>query len=71
VTELVQKQLNDEDDFWADHDDDGFGNRLTLYDEPDYQDGFMWDCRDTAGDAEGCVKNRHKPVGYSDKRAKA
>jgi hypothetical protein len=30
----------------------------------------MWDCCDAAGDAEGCVKTRHKPVGFSDKRAR-
>lgn len=46
---------------WWDHDERAHGDMIDLIDEPDYQDGFFWNCCDRRGDEDGCVKERHVP----------
>jgi hypothetical protein len=64
------KEYNDDDDFWADHDDDCHGDRFQLMDEPDYVDGYKWTCCDRVGSEEGCMKTKHKTAGQPRKKSR-
>ncbi|KIW91266.1 uncharacterized protein Z519_08162 [Cladophialophora bantiana CBS 173.52] len=48
--------------FWDDHDPDCHGDPGSFVDDPDYQEGFIWDCCDEDGNAEGCETSRHRPT---------
>jgi hypothetical protein len=37
-------------------------------DEPDYVDGYKWNCCDELGSEEGCMKTKHKAAGELRKR---
>ncbi|KAH6663349.1 hypothetical protein B0J14DRAFT_609262 [Halenospora varia] len=54
------KELNDEEDFWADHDPDCHGDPESFIDDSDFAEGFIWTCCDKAGDADGCKETKHK-----------
>ncbi|KIX95381.1 uncharacterized protein Z520_08898 [Fonsecaea multimorphosa CBS 102226] len=54
------KEVDDDADTWADHDDDCHGPPDAYIDDPSYQDGFVWSCCDGEGDAEGCERTRHR-----------
>ncbi|APA12164.1 hypothetical protein sscle_09g069340 [Sclerotinia sclerotiorum 1980 UF-70] len=54
------KELDDESDFWADHDDRIHGSPEAFEDDPDYADEFKWDCCDKPGSDNGCKNTRHK-----------
>lgn len=56
--------VNDEGDFWADHDEDCHGDPdILIHDDPDgtFQEGAIWSCCDKDGFHKGCVKTRHVP----------
>lgn len=47
-------EVNDEEDFWADHDEDCHGIIDSTDSKISYPEGFKWDCCDQPGDAEVC-----------------
>lgn len=47
-------EVNDDDDFWADHDEDCHGTIDTDWMRHEFPNGFLWDCCDQPGDAKGC-----------------
>lgn len=58
---LGNLEVDDESDFWADHDEDCHGLIDTDEMRKDFPGGFRWDCCDAAGDAEeGCSYDRHE-----------
>lgn len=57
---IGMKIANDESDFWADHDVDCHGPYEAFEDDPDFADGFLWDCCDKPGDDPGCKVTKHK-----------
>lgn len=52
--------MNDDDDFWADHDPNCHGEPSSFVDDPDYDEGFAWDCCESQGGAPGCLVTKHK-----------
>jgi hypothetical protein len=54
------KTVDYESDFWADHDENCHGPYEAFEDDPDYAEGFIWDCCDKPGDNEGCKATKHK-----------
>ena len=54
------KIVDYESDFWADHDVDCHGPYESFEDDPDFAEGFIWDCCDKPGDDEGCKSTKHK-----------
>ncbi|KAH7408054.1 hypothetical protein BKA64DRAFT_437947 [Cadophora sp. MPI-SDFR-AT-0126] len=54
------KELYEDDDFWADHDDQCHGDPHSFEDDPDFAEGFQWNCCDNLGDHEGCMTTKHK-----------
>ncbi|KAK0099424.1 hypothetical protein ONS95_003507 [Cadophora gregata] len=55
-----EKELYEDDDFWADHDDQCHGDPLSFKDDPDYSEGFQWNCCENLGDHSGCKRTKHK-----------
>ena len=45
---------------WDDHDENCHGQCESFEDDPDYAEGFIWECCDKPGDDEGCKTTRHK-----------
>jgi hypothetical protein len=58
---IVGKEVDDSDDFWADHDSNVGGDPEDLMDDPNYEDGFIMSCCDKRPYEPGCVISRHKP----------
>ncbi|KUJ12173.1 uncharacterized protein LY89DRAFT_722537 [Mollisia scopiformis] len=56
------KEPTDEDDFWCDHDEGIGGAIMTLVNEPDYEDGFVWSCCEKAIREDGCKRGNHMIV---------
>ncbi|KAF8847921.1 hypothetical protein BDZ45DRAFT_698792 [Acephala macrosclerotiorum] len=54
------KEVYDDDDFWADHDEDCHGIIEDLKDDSTYDEGFRWSCCDEDGSSPGCQNTRHK-----------
>jgi hypothetical protein len=54
------KMVDYESDFWADHDVRCHGPYEAFKDDPNYAEGFMWECCDKSGDDEGCKSTKHK-----------
>ncbi|CZR59439.1 uncharacterized protein PAC_09331 [Phialocephala subalpina] len=54
------KEVNDDDDFWADHDEDCHGIIDDLKDDSTYDDGFKWSCCGENGSSPGCKSTKHK-----------
>ena len=55
------KELNNGADFWDAYDDDEYhGDRESFEDDPEFAEGFSWDCCMSAGDEEGCTKDKHR-----------
>jgi hypothetical protein len=48
-------------DSWADHDENCHGPIDTPEMREEFPDGFIWNCCDETGEAEGCKKARHRP----------
>ncbi len=55
------KDLDTEADIWADHDPSCHGNPHDFDDDPDYAEGFKWDCCDEDATTEGCKTSKHRP----------
>ncbi|KAJ3958837.1 hypothetical protein N0V92_004591 [Colletotrichum tropicale] len=53
-------EVDDEGDFWADHDEDCHGKIDTDEMREEFPDGFRWDCCGQTGDAEGCHRGAHR-----------
>jgi len=64
-----QKEVYEDDDFWADHDNDCHGDPWDprLMEDPDLEDGYKWDCCDKLGGEEGCMQTKHKTAGQPKK----
>lgn len=52
-------EVDDEGDFWADHDERCHGTIDTAAMREQCPEGFFWDCCDKDGKAEGCTRGRH------------
>lgn len=52
--------VDDEDDFWADHDENCHGEIDTEDMRKEYPEGFRWSCRQELGDKEGCHTGPHR-----------
>jgi hypothetical protein len=57
---LGAKEVDDESSMWDDHDPDCHGDPSYFVDDPNYAEGFMWDCCEKSGDDEGCKSTKHK-----------
>jgi hypothetical protein len=55
-----EKELDYESEFWADHDERCHGPMDSFFDDPDYADGFLWDCCQESGSNEGCKSTKHR-----------
>ncbi|KAL5089258.1 hypothetical protein Trisim1_005821 [Trichoderma cf. simile WF8] len=53
-------EVNDMDDFWADHDEDCHGIIDTDEMREEFPEGFIWTCCDKNGEALGCRWARHQ-----------
>jgi len=53
---------DDDEDFWADHDEDCHGPIDTEENREQYPQGFSWDCCDEVGTAPGCTKGHHYAI---------
>ncbi|KAK4993777.1 hypothetical protein LTR66_005899 [Elasticomyces elasticus] len=59
-----EKTLDHESETWADSDEMYHGDfdALNVYmDDPQFADGFIFECCDQSGDADGCKSGRHVP----------
>ena len=56
-----ETEVDDEEDFWADHDERCHGTIDTAEMRKDYPEGFRWSCCDELGDQEGCQVTPHHP----------
>ena len=54
------KMVDDDSDFWADHDEDCHGHYESFENDPDCQAGFIWECCERSGGEEGCMQDRHR-----------
>ena len=57
-------------DFWADHDEDCHGRMEDFKDDPDYGEGFLWQCCEKSGNAKGCQRTKHVAKEVTNKRAR-
>lgn len=55
-------EVDDEGDFWADHDEDCHGLIDTEEMREQFPEGFFWDCCNEVGTAPGCTKGHHYAV---------
>ncbi|KAM3414871.1 hypothetical protein BST61_g10014 [Cercospora zeina] len=55
------KTVNYDSDIWADHDDACHGPPEAHENDPDYDEGFWWECCEEDGGSIGCVVSRHEP----------
>lgn len=60
IYNIGKKIYDDENDFWADHDENCHGRIDDLEDVSDYAEGFVWECCRRYGDDEGCKFTKHK-----------
>lgn len=60
---LVEQEVDEESDFWADHDPDCHGDPLddSLMNDPVYADGYIMGCCGKPPYEPGCVVSWHKP----------
>lgn len=51
---------------WEDYNDDFMGspNDPARMDDPDFPEGYYWDCCDEPMDSKGCIVTRHMPEGF-------
>lgn len=55
-------EVDDENDFWADHDEDCHGEIDTKEMRVEFPDGFKWTCCQKLGYLKGCTKGPHNAV---------
>ncbi|TVY39472.1 hypothetical protein LOCC1_G005421 [Lachnellula occidentalis] len=67
-----EKEVCDDDDFWADHDDDCHGDPYSsdLMNDSTYEDGYKWTCCDQLGSNEGCKQTKHSTAGQPRKKSR-
>lgn len=53
---------DEEDDFWADHDEECHGPIDTEEMREQFPEGFTWDCCNQVGTAPGCTKGHHYAI---------
>ncbi|KAK5938109.1 hypothetical protein PMZ80_009698 [Knufia obscura] len=53
-------EVDDESDFWADHDEDCHGTIDSMELRKEFPEGYTWDCCGESGDAEGCKRKWHQ-----------
>jgi hypothetical protein len=60
---LVEQEVDEESDVWADHDPRCHGdpNHPSLMNDPTYADGYIMGCCEKAPYEPGCVVSRHEP----------
>ncbi|KAG9191106.1 hypothetical protein G6011_09194 [Alternaria panax] len=63
VWHLGDLEMDDDDvnNFWADWDENVFGDPDTDENRKEYPEGFVWTCCKGKGDAKGCKETAHKP----------
>lgn len=59
-TSIGMEMLDYDADIWADHDERCHGPMDSFIDDPDYDEGFLWDFCDAEGYNEGCKFTKHK-----------
>ncbi|RBR23563.1 uncharacterized protein FIESC28_03745 [Fusarium coffeatum] len=52
-------EVDDEGDFWADHDENCHGEIDTDDMREECPDGFIWDCCNELGGSKGCTAGKH------------
>jgi hypothetical protein len=52
--------VDDSEDFWADHDEDCHGEIDTPEMREEMPDGFRWSCCSNLGGSKGCTKGKHQ-----------
>lgn len=57
---IAEMEVDDSEDFWADHDEDCHGVIDSDFCREEYPDGFRWSCCDRLGSDKGCRKHPHK-----------
>ena len=57
-----EKEVDEDGDFWADHNENVHGRYEDHEDDPDYAGGFRWNCCDGLGEEDGCVQSKHEPT---------
>jgi hypothetical protein len=55
-----QKEFDDDNDFWADHDPVHHGDPEDYIDDSGYAEGFVWSCCEKRGNEDGCKTSRHR-----------
>ncbi|KAI1753970.1 hypothetical protein F4782DRAFT_494610 [Xylaria castorea] len=55
-------EVDDENDFWADHDENCHGTIDTNENRIEYPEGFVWNCCDKLGHRSGCTQGRHNAL---------
>ncbi|TVY90598.1 hypothetical protein LAWI1_G003830 [Lachnellula willkommii] len=67
-----EKEVCNDDDFWADHDDDCHGDPYSddLMNDSTYEDGYKWTCCDRLGGEDGCKQTKHKTAGQPRKKSR-
>lgn len=58
--ELGELLVDDDGDFWADHDEDCHGTIDTDEMREEFPDGFQWDCCEENGESAGCQTGAHE-----------
>lgn len=54
------KEVDDDSPIWENHDSERDEHPDFLVDNPDYEDGFKWDCCAETGGENGCKHTKHK-----------
>ncbi|VUC20451.1 unnamed protein product [Clonostachys rosea] len=61
LARTTQMEVDEESDFWADHDEDTHGEIDSDEARKEYPGGFTWSCCEvTADGAPGCITGRHE-----------
>ncbi|KPI41995.1 uncharacterized protein AB675_5350 [Cyphellophora attinorum] len=59
----LEARDDDEEDFWADHEEDHFGEIDSDDLKADLTEGYNWDCCDKNGRTEGCLRRSGHSTG--------
>ncbi|RFU76341.1 cytochrome p450 [Trichoderma arundinaceum] len=63
-----EMEVDDEGDFWADHDEDCHGIIDSEEMRKEFSEGFTWNCCNKNGEEEGCQMGRHQADPAKSKR---
>ena len=56
---IGELEVDEEGDFWADHDENCHGEIDTDDTREQCPDGFIWDCCNELGGSKGCTAGKH------------